>query len=253
MLTPSVPFPTWSIGQTTASVSTAFAALIPPSRGAGGGPLVYKATPNYLAGWMKGPAGSYTHISQLKYTIGGTTHPVSVMRPLNWSVTSAVAAASQATLVLADDPGVYSTNYKYLTPLGLVVGGQGGTPPSQVGNNAVAGGDYVAYQYPDGTWYLDVVSSGTYAALVLTNNFAVALPAGTVLFFFGIYTDSDPATGLAQWETTPTISTNRIDLLNDAQYGGFQSLHPGDPLVVYSVNTGSQGYLNSAAGFYGQH
>lgn len=249
-------FPTWSIGQNTASLNTAFASLIPPSPGAGPAPLVYEANfanNQYTPNWQKGMSAAHTHLTKLNYTIGATTHDVYFCRPLNWSILSAAAAASQATISLVDDPGLYSTTYKYPTPGGIVApaGTGGGTPPSQVANTAIATGHYVAYQYPDGTWFLDVVASGSYSALVLTSNFDVILPRGTVLFTFGIPgTTADPATGLQAQFTTPTVSTNRVDLMAENLCGAFQTLHKGDPLMIYAVNTGSAGFLNWCSGFF---
>jgi hypothetical protein len=240
-------FGTFATPSKTATAATAFAQLVPPWRGvAGGASKLYKldsGRPNWSS------RGAFTHITRLFYECGSTIHDVVVMRPLNYAIIRADVAHNAATFVLESDPGLYATvnNYKY------------GLPPeangisASVANNAIAAGDYVAYQLRDGTWVLDTVASGTYAALVLTtstpNVTGGGVEAGTPMFFFGIYTDKDPATGLIHPVYSCKAST-RENLLGAGDGASISSLHPGDPMVVFSGNATAAGFLVTAAGHY---
>lgn len=242
----TLPFPTFSVGTNTATGGTAFASLVPPSPGGGIAPILYGADANHRANWAQGPAASRAHVTCLLYTTGTTAHKVAILRPFNWTTLAAAAAGGQKVVNLADDPGVYSTNYKYPTP--------GNVAPSQVGDNGIAASDYVAYQVADGTWVLDTVNSVSSLAVTLTTNLPTGgALAGAALFFFGAVSDKDPATGQVNWQTTTTASTNRQSLVPDNIAGGVQALHPGDPLVFYSPNGTAAGTLDHLSGFYARH
>jgi hypothetical protein len=258
----SLMFPRFSIASHAAqsAFGTANAILVPPYPGATSPPLLYQANPKFDANWTGRGGNAWTHIDRIIYTCSTTAHDIYVMRPLNWTTLAAAAAAGQAVISLTDDPGLYSVNYKFPTPGGKVAGKQGGTPPCQVADHGIAANDYVAYQVPDGTWFLDTVASAaTLATVTLTTNIeangtiTTALPKGTVLFYFGVFSLSDPATGQPQWNTLSTASTNRINLLGDDYSGGVQSLHPGDPLMLYDANATATGSIELVSGFFARH
>jgi len=241
---------TFAIPEATASGATAFGALIPPYRwgsgGEGAAPNLYGLNTYGTANWQ-GQNGAFTHIDTLLYTTGATAHKVGVMRPLNWTTFAAAVAKNATSITLTADPGVFSTNYKYATP--------GGVVPA-LADDTIATGDYVAYQLNDGTWQVDTIASGTFAGanLVLTTGTAnvtgATIAKGNVLFFFGIIGDSDPATGLGQWQTTLALSTVRASLLQESVLGGLKSFHRGDPMIFYSPNTTNAGLMNHMSGYY---
>lgn len=226
----------------TVAFGTAFASLIPPWRGSGADAIVH----SYLNGKLNVPK-AYTHVTKAIYEAAGTAHDLVLMRPFNYGIVSADVAINTATFVLTDDPGVYSTNYKYVLP------GSASGVPGNTANNAIAAGDYVAYQLRDGTWVLDTVASGTYAALVLTttipNVTGGGVAAGTLMYFFGVAANVDPATGLAH-ASFRSVASARTNLLGDAAGGEFCTLHQGDPIVAYSANATATGLLISCGGYY---
>jgi hypothetical protein len=258
MFSNDLPFPTFSLGTYTAAGATAFAAIIPPWS-PDGSSAPYTADSRWVPNWVSPSGGAFTHVSSLVYTTGTTAHKIAILRPLNWTVLSSAAAGGQNVINIYDDPGVYSTNYKYPTPGGVVAsvrggsGGQGGTAPSQVADHGIAANDYAAYQLADGTWVADTVSSVSTLAITMTTN----VPTGGVLknspfFYFGTVALNDPATGQPQWQTVTTVSV-RAQVMADVLGGSFQSIHPGDPLIFYSPNTTAAGVLQNLSGFYAKH
>lgn len=237
----------FSVGRSAQSANTVVTAIIPPypATTTGSGPLLYnvvntKTQPNWVT------AGALTHITTLLYTTTSTTHRNVIMRPFNWTYFAAAVAKNTTVVTIFDDPGVYSTNYKYSTP--------GGAPPTQVADNAIAANDYVAYQLADGTWMTDIVSSVSGLAVTLTtgtpNRTGATIAIGAPMYFFGIYTDADPATGGVSWQTDSTANTNRINQIQDSTGCGVASLHPGDPLIFYGPNGSNAGVLDSIFGYY---
>ncbi len=258
-----LPFPTWSAGNVTANSGTAFTQLVPPGGGIDGSPLIFQTDAYFTMKWANQGNTPFTHISRLTYTTGATAHKLTVMRPLNWTITAIPTLTGQTSIVLYDDPGIYSTNYKYPTPGGRVSksnGGsltQGGVPPCQVADHGITANDYIAYQLPDGTWFADIVASVSALTLTMTANVpagtvATALPVGTIVFYFGVVTLKDPATGQLGWQTTTTATTSRIDLVTES-IGGPAGLHPNDPLLVYSPNGTNAGILDVITAMYAKH
>ena len=237
-------FGTWAVPSNTANAGTAFDRLIPPYKSGGGGPYLAKVDGN---GRLNQPApAAFSHVSSLIYADTGTSHQVTVMRPLNWTYLTAALASAGTTLALAADPGLYSTAYKYPTPGGHLV--------ASVANNAIAANDYVAFQLRDGSWHYSTVASGSGTAPVLTT----AVPtvtgggadAGTVVYFFGISTDKNPQTNLVHHYWLSLAGTARLEMLGQGSGGTFAALNRGDPMIIYSANATNAGTLISASGFY---
>ncbi len=241
---------TFAVPSATAAGATAFTALIPPYRwgsgGEGGAPSLYGLNVSGGPNWT-GQHGAFTHVDTLLYTTAATAHKIGIMRPLNWTTFAAAVAKNATAITLTADPGVFSTNYKYPTP--------GGVVPA-LADDTIATSDYVAYQLNDGTWQLDTIASGTFAGanLVLTtgtaNTAGATIAKGNVLFFFGIIGDTDPGTGLGQWQTTSIASATRATMLQEAVLGGLKALHRGDPMIFYSPNTTNAGLLDHLSGYY---
>lgn len=221
----------FSLGRKTANAGTAITQLIPPWSGrqapAAGGFSPY-----------------YTHISKLIYTTGATAHDVVIMRPFNYTTLAADAAASQAVVVLAADPGSYSTAYQYPTPSSAAV---------RTANNLIAGSDYVVLQLPDGTYLMDTVSSVSTLSVTLANNLPTGgAKSGAILWFFGVAANSDPATGRAN-PSVDILASETLRTFSDSGAGLWASLHPGDPLIVYSANGSNAGSLELVSGFYASY
>lgn len=238
-------FRTWAVSGNTATADTAFYRLVEPypGTGAGGRPL-HRVDGN---GKRVQPApGAFTHVSSLIYTAGTTAHDVVVLRPLNWTYLTEAAGVNDTTVVIADDPGVYSTNYRY--PLSGAV-----TKPTSVADNAIAANDYVAFQRLDGTWHVSTVAS--VSGLTVTLNTATPNVTGAgaakyaMVYFFGVAADVNPQTGLAHLAFKSTAST-KVEFFAQNGSSSACGLNPYDPLIIYSGNATAAGTLNAASGFY---
>ena len=244
MYGPGLPIEgTFNLPRTTAG-SGAFFALVTP----------FGSSPQYFpmpsAGInAKESRGRYkSHVTKVIYTTGGTAHIIYIARPLNFSVVAAAVAAGATNIPLADDPGVYSTNYKYAS--------LNGSAPAQVADNAISSGDYIGVQLADGTWKAAQVTGGSYTGLTvaaLPNNNSIGINKGALCYFFGnVSSDVDPATGQTQPQTQIASSQTRDASWADQQYGVVAALHPGDPLLFLSGNASAQGYLEHCGGFYSE-
>lgn len=179
-------------------------------------------------------------VNNFVYTTGATAHDVKFLRPLNYATLSAAAASGQAVVNLTDDPGIYSTNYKYKLSNGVY--------PSQVADNGIAANDLCLLQLADGSWQRLVVSSVSTLAITMTGNLAGAALAGGLLYFFGINTDNDPATGEEQF--THEVPASQTPYKLQAESGVFNVLHQGDPALFYSPNGTNAGFLELISGVY---
>ncbi len=214
--------------------------LIPPWVHPTGGPFNYSRSPRKFG-------SARTVVTKVCYTTGDTAHVLTIARPFNWTYISGAVLKNTSTLVLADDPGVYSTNYKYAL-------GNGGIP-SSVADNGIATNDYIVVQLADGTWHLTKVSVST---LTLTLTTALPNPTGVggvldgaICYFYGNLTsDTDPATGFANPRTTIALSTTRDVTWADSAVGIVDALHPGDPLVWHCPHTTHAGTLEYINGYF---
>lgn len=248
MLGMYTPYPTWSTGNYTATAGTAIAAFIPPMPGGGGPPVLFKVDGSGNALWNRGTGTGRAHIARLLYTSSTTAHTITVMRPLNWTYTTAVVAAGGTSFSLKADPGVYSTNYKYPLPSGQAA-------PANVADNAIASGDYVMYQLLDGTWVLDTAAGSYTSGAVTMTTGAPNITGGGVainspVFWFGAPGDTDPATGQKHFAVLSKASTTKEDIVPDQLVGFVASLHPGDPLIVESNNATAAGTLDAVSAYY---
>ena len=75
----------------------------------------------------------------------------------------------------------------------------------------------------------------------------------TPVFFFGQASDTIPAIGMTQWQTTTIASTNRQQLIADTLVGGVQSIFVGDPMLILSNNITAAGSLDGACGYFGKY
>jgi hypothetical protein len=230
----------FNVGRATAAGATAFVQGVPPFMGQAS--IQFVSSPSNLRG--------ITHITRLLYTTGATAHQIGVMRPFNWTTTSAAAAVNQAVINLTANPGTYSAGLAYPNALGSGTSALSGA----VADNGIAAGDYLAFQLTDGTWWFDKVSSVATLAITMTTSLpnvtGGGVASGARVYFFGVIGDKDPNTGVVNPQTTTVASTNRIDQIQDQTGCGIAALHVGDPLLFYSPNTTDAGVLDGIMGFY---
>lgn len=250
-----LPYPTWSVGGIHGSGTTAFAALIPPYPGPINAPLIYALDPKGRPNWW-GQTAAWTHVSRILFTTGTTLQTNYLMRPQNFTTAAGAAAAGQAVINLTEDPGIFSTNYRFPLPGAQPTAGTNPgryAYPGRVADDGIAGGDYCAYQLTDGTWVLDTVSSVSALAITMTTNVpAGGVAAGAPFFLFGQSGDSDPATGNVHYFYDTTASTTN-EKFDDPLCSFFQTLHPGDPVCAYFPNATATCKLSWMSGYYARH
>lgn len=243
--------------RTTASANTTFRRLIAPFTGnSGTAPKLFKVDADSTStskpgkcNW-NGPEDAFSHITDLWYTSETTAHSCYILRPLNYTHFPSAVGSNTTTVTVAYDPGTWATAgvYKY-----GVANGDTGVP--NFANNAIAANDFVAYQLLDGTWQIDTISSTTSATVyVLTTGTPNVTGAGIAqyapLFFFGIQTDTDPATGNVHPVFDSIANTNVTFRSSSNGFGLWNSLHKGDPMIFHSSNGTTAGLLEVLAGYY---
>lgn len=231
---------TFNLPRTTASGGIPFFQLIPPFGGDGESVQSWSVAG---IGGKKDRGQGRPHVTKVIYSTGGTAHLLTILRPLNFTIVKTAVAPNGTSIVLADDPGVYSTNFRY-----PIVGGK----PAQAADNPISAGDYIAYQMADGTWQASLVTAGSYTGLTVAAipNNGVGINAGALFYFFGGITDVEPLTGQTQPQTQIASSQTRDASWADPHYGIVSALHDGDPMIFFSNNASAQGYLEALQGFY---
>jgi hypothetical protein len=220
----------WSIGSNTAAGGTPFASLIPPAR---------EITQFPGAGLSH----AHTVITNILYSYPITaTHVCTIMRPLNYTMFSAAAAGGQAVVNITANPGSFSTVFNY--PMR-------GSVAARTANTLLAATHYVVYQCPDGTYVLDTVASISSLAVTLTNNLPTGgVAAGDMFWMFGAPTSVDPTTAMAHLSFSPARAPAAAGMFMASGEGLFTSLHPGDPMIFYSNNATTAGFLELCSGYY---
>jgi len=247
------PVGTWSVPRVAGVGTTPFVQEIPPLGGAGGGPpMLYRPglVPAVTASMM---GKFFTHVAKVCYTTGLTAQSIQILRPLNFTWLTANVAKGATVLPLFDDPGLFSTKYKYLTPNGV--------PPAQVPDNSIGAATtpFVMLQLADGTWFATAATALaglnlTVGALPSPTGAGGALQFAPVYYFVPGLTQLDPATSNPSPSTQIAASQVRDvswgESGSGAGFGICESLHPGDPLLFYSPNTGNAGSLEYMSGYY---
>ncbi len=241
----------FGLPRATASANTKIVSIIPPWTAPGSNNNPFTVDPSQTDGngvtgvgpWLGNPSGAWTHITDLFYTSLTTAHSLYILRPLNWTYTTAAVGSNTTAITLAADPGLFATKFKYPLPSGKL--------PNQA-NNVIAAGDYVAYQWNDGTWHADLVASGSGTAPVLTTGTPSVAGAGinqyAPVFWYGAVGVTDPNTGMNQ-PLTDSVAAS-VATRQTYGYGLWSSLHRGDPLIFVSSNGTDAGILEVLAGYY---
>ncbi len=216
------PYGVVNLGKATANANTAYTMFVPPQ------------------------ANAMALIEFLQFTVSTTAQTMTVMRALSSQqlpagvsgrcscYLTAAASASQAVININQDPGVY-TAYFPVTP--------------RTANNVIAASDYVAFQYPDGTWAVDTVSSVTSLAVTLTNSLGTGgLASGAPVWFFGVTTDTNPYSAIAH----PAFSLAASSIVNFGSEGWpwMSSYEIGEPLLIYVNNATAASVLERCSAAY---
>lgn len=238
-------FSSWSVPGQTQTAATAIVQLIPPYQGPPeGAPFMYSRSGG-VNNWAKKDTCGITQVGTAIITSGSTAHTWVFLRPKNFTTVAVAIAKNITAITLADDPGIYSTNYKYPTP--------GNVPPGYVADNGIAANDYVAIQLDSGQWHFSMVASGTGTTPTLTtgtpNVTGSTAAVGNIVFWFGAAGDKDPITGMIDPVFLPPVSATTIF----AAAGGesiVTALRPGDPIVAFNSNLTAASTLAALAGWY---
>jgi hypothetical protein len=186
----------------------------------------------------------------LQFTVLGTAHTLTIMRPLSSQplpsgsasnayrcscYLTAAAAASQSVININQNPGTY-TAYFNSTP--------------RTANNGIAANDYVAYQYPDGSWEVTTVSSvSTLAVTVAATLGTGGLASGAPVWFFGITTDTNPYDAQAHPAYNLFANSAPLNLgAEDAEIAA--TFRTGEPLLVYVNNATAASVLERGIAEY---
>lgn len=168
---------------------------------------------------VPGTVNLITRITGLQVDNGATNNGLYLMRPLGQAVVQQAQAAADTSVVLDRDP----------SPTG----------------NTISSGDQVVLLFSDGTYRKVQVSSWTAATLTLgVGALPAAIDAGTTLWNFGIYTDTEPDTSLAFPKLDTPTSTVKDYPFTSA--GGFAGWEAGQPLMIYCPNATNATKLNYA-------
>jgi hypothetical protein len=218
-------YSTWgtrSFGKKTAAAGTAYTYFIEPTNNA------------------------QAIIRFLQFTVLGTAHTLTVMRPLSSQQVSgqsqrcscyltAAAAASQAVININQNPGTYTAYFP-------------DTPTTA--NNGIAANDYVAFQYPNGNWSVDTVSSVSTLAITLTGNLGTGgLAAAAPVWFFGITTDTNPYDGQAHPAYNLFANSSPLNIGSEGCEVA-STFRVGEPLLLYVNNATAASVLERGIAEY---
>jgi hypothetical protein len=170
----------------------------------------------------------FARLTTLAYKDAGTAHTLTILRPLAKTATVGSAAAAQANIVLASNPG---TSF-----------------PTA---DAIAGGDWLAITETDGVTRVYQVSSVTSLTQVtLSSNLVAGTVNNSPVWWFGVAGDVDQLhTGSThpQWNSNANSS---LFTLTESNSGIVAGLTKGDPLLFQSNNITAAGNLQQIAWSY---
>lgn len=176
---------------------------------------------------------AWTMLGLLEYTAGATGHVLTVMKPLGVTTLTAAAAASQAVVNIAADPGDYTGK--------------------QVDDNGIAASDRVVVELSDGTYFLTTVSSVATLAITLAASLPYAAAVNAKFWFFGVEANTNPFDARAHETFNLDASGATIfgsDVPNDT--GWFCSNNIFEPLILSIDNATNAGVLERVTALYGR-
>lgn len=239
----------WTMPGQTQTASTAIVVGIPPHAGPpGSSPSLYSYSSAKGPSWLSDPGIGVTHVGQAIINSGSTAHTWYFLRPKNFTTIAEAVTANDTTIVMADNPGTYSANYKYPLPPGV------SAVPGNVADNTPAANDYCCFQLDNGAWHFSLISSLSTLTLTIatgTPNVTGSVAAiGRILFFFGAGADVDPATLKIDPAFLPPVSATTI--FGNAGEPVVSGLRPGDPILAVNANATGASILCSLSGYYGK-
>jgi hypothetical protein len=256
-LTKKVP---WCVPGVAQAFGTPIVQGIPPYCGlltqgtTGNGPLLYQTDAGYKP--VNGQWGQCNmSVTSMEYITGTTAHTIAVLRPLNYVTVKTAVAANATSIILNQNPGTYSTNYNY----GLPNNATGQQTVACVANLVPTTTHYYAVQLVDGTWFFDLIGAWTAGTLTVTTTANVpnvtggGIAAGAPFFFFGAIASVDPATGFKQYQKQTILASagQTTQVFQDPAGDGLVStLHPGDPMLFYSLNPTATGAMAGMSGYH---
>lgn len=208
---------TWSRGRLSIAFGTAIEILVPPRKGA------------------------KTKITKCSVTVAGTAHTLTCLRPLGkTTLTADVAAAATPTLILANDPGLFSVN----NPNG-----------SATANNGLANADRLCIQRQDGTFTVLTVNvvttnaDGTVSMSITQTISNQKLAKGANVWFFGVSADVDPRTGEAH--PVFTLPASATTVLEALEASVVETLWQNEPILMIENNITATATVEYVQAVYG--
>lgn len=184
--------------------------------------------------------GYKTVITTLWVTASTTAHTLTVMRPLTVPVTLTALTAAGASYVLnvSADPGSTAQ---------LALGAPSPQATAQLASNVAAANDYVMVALPDGTFYMDTITSVATLAWTMTGTLPTGGAAlGANVWWFGITTDTDAWN--AEAHPAFTLTASITTKLSDTESGVISGNKPGEPMILYDNNATATGTIELVNG-----
>lgn len=171
-----------------------------------------------------------TKLCKVSVTVAGTAHTLTVLMPLASTVLTADAAAGQAVINVAADPGDYTNK--------------------STADNPIAAGDYLVIQKPDGTYLMDTVASVASLAITMTTVLpTLGLKSGAKVWFMGVAADVSPQT--AEAHPVFTLPASATTSLEATQGSLAETPGMGEPMILQENNATATATVEHASGVYG--
>ena len=162
-----------------------------------------------------------TRINLFTYSTAGTAHTATILRSLGNTTVTTAAAAGQPDIIVTADPG----------PAG----------------NGIATGDLIALRTAvDGVTRLYVVSAwaSVTRTITFTTNLTVAAARGDMVWDFGVESDTDPVTGVAQQTyALPAASNPETTSFSQDTVGINAGNNVYEPLLISVDNATNAGMI----------
>lgn len=195
------------------------------------GTVVYTIIPGGSSYASDGRKSCFTGLVAYQATSLSTANSIYIMRAIGRTTTTTTAAANTvAALTLAADP----------SPSG----------------NTIAAGDQVVLEGTDGVMYRNQVNTAgwcsTTKVVTFTANVVPAVTNGSKVYMMGVFTDTDPTSGVAfpLFATTANTTTTFPNVSNGAFLQ--TSTKIGEPLLVYNPNATDATSINYLQYAYSQ-
>ncbi len=213
------------------SLTYSFGSTMAGKQNATAGTVVYTIIPGGSSYATDGRKSAFTGLVAFQATNLSTANSIYIMRAIGRTTTTTTAAADTvAALTLAADP----------SPSG----------------NTIAAGDQVVYEDTSGVFRRNQVNTSGWNATTLvvtfTANVAGAVTNGTKVYMMGVFTDTDPLTGVA----FPLVSQAANTTTTFPAVSNFcflqTSARIGEPLLMYNPNATDATSINTLQYAYAQ-